>query len=410
VNGRWAKATRSIRKALDPLVLHAAEAAVRRRGGDGPLSFGESLDGSRDILIVAAKHLTDLLAVVPAAQALKKRYPLARIHVLADPVSADALSGRPEIFEAVPWDDEPILSRTMLERMRKLRARGFDLAIAIDDGSAHRDRVLAALTGAKLRLGLHRDGADPTLNLVVACAPGTGYRPVQSLEFLSFLGIPRERLTPCWEIPDADRRYAERLLDLRRRGASGWLLAVDPAPGRTGVRPHPAKLAWLVERVVASRGALPIILTDRRTGGYIEDFKSHLKVPTLDAPTRGMRDVLAFLGGSGLFLSGNTNLFHFAVALSVPTIGFFGRDELEQWVPRDRPSCRVARIAPGERVRETEFLEIVDQVRESDGRKVPTGVSAPPSETATEPAARPGRVRTDAAAHEVPAETRFRHD
>lgn len=329
--------------------------------------------------------------------------------MLADAASAEALAGRPEIFEAVPWDDEPVLSRTMVQRMRKLRARGFDLAIAIDDGTAHRDRVLAALTGAKLRLGLHPGGADPTLNLVVASSPAAGYRPVQSLEFLSFLGIPRERLTPCWEIPEADRRYAERLLDLRRRGASGWLLAVDPGQGRAGVRPHPAKLAWLVERVAAARGALPIVLTDRRTGGIVEEFKSHLKVPTLDAPSRGMRDVLAFLGGSGLFLSGNTNLFHFAVALGVPTIGFFGREEPDQWVPRDRPSCRVVRIAPGERVRETEFLKIVDQVRESDGRSVPTGVSAPPAAAPAKLVVESDRARP-AADSEVPADSNSPRD
>jgi ADP-heptose:LPS heptosyltransferase len=364
-------------KALDPLVLHLTETFLGRRSGQSALSFGASLDGTRDILLVAARELTDLLAVVPAARALRKRYRLARVHVLASPVCAEVLATRPEVFEAVPWNaDEPLLSRGTLRRLRDLRGRGFDLAVAIDGGGARRERVIGALSGAKLRLGMHPEGADATLNLVVAVPASTGYRPVQSLEFLSFLGIPREQLTPCWEIPEADRAYAQRLLDLRRKDSRGWLLGVDPGVGRGGVRPHPAKLAWLVERLVTSRGALPIVLTDDPSGDCVAELKSHLRVPVLEPPSRGVRDVLSFLGCCELFLSGNTNLFHFGVALGTPSIAFFGREEDERWVPQDRLAARVVRWSPGERVRESDFLAAADAVREA-GSGVPSGVGEP---------------------------------
>jgi ADP-heptose:LPS heptosyltransferase len=357
-------------RAFDPLVLHLAGNFVARRSGGGALSFGRSLDGTRDILIVAARELTDLLAIVPAARALRTRFRLARIHVLASPTCADALSGRSEIFECIPWADEPLLSPTSLRRLRRIRERGFDLVIAVDDGSARRERLLGALSGAKLRLGLHPEGADPFLNLVVSATPARGYAPVHSLEFLSFLGISREQLTPAWGIPAADRAYAGRLLDLRRRGRPGWLLAVDPSPGRGGVRPHPEKLAWLVNRVTAARGALPMILTDGTGGPWLDEFKLLLKTPVVEAPTRGMRDVLAFLGSVGMLLSGNTNLFHFAVALGVPSVALFGREEDPHWVPEDRLTARVLRLSPGERVREAPFLELVDSVREADLREM----------------------------------------
>jgi ADP-heptose:LPS heptosyltransferase len=351
-------------QAFDPLVVHVIEKILGRRSGSQSLSFGQSLDGTRDILIVTARDLIDLLAVVPAARALRKRFPLSRIHVLASQACAEVLAPRPEIFEVLRWsEDEPVLSRAFLDRVRELRRHPFDLALAIDSGDGRLGRVTAALSGAKLRLGMHPDGADPTLNLVVRTAVASGYRPVQSLEFLSFLGIPRESLAPQWEIPRPDLEYAGRLLNLRRKGNEGWLLGVDPGRGLSGARPTPKKLAWLVERVVASRGAVPILLTEDVNEPGVAEFRACLKNRLLEVPSRGIRDILAFAKSCDLFLSGNTNLFHFAVGLGIPTLGLFRHGEEERWIPRGHRTCRTLAWKPGARVLESEFLDHVDATR-----------------------------------------------
>lgn len=354
-------------KALDPLLLHLAESFLSRRDRHRTLSFGESLEGTRDILLVASRDLTDLLAMVPAARSLRKRFRMARLHALASGPSAEALSGRPEFFSVLPWIDEdtPILSRRFLETLRQVRGQGFDLAIAVDDGRARLPRVVAALSGARLRLGVHPEGKDPALNLVVAAAPPRGYAPVQSLEFLSFLGIPREELSPTWEVPEADHQYARRLLQLRRHGRDGWLLGVDPSRGRSGVRPAPEKLAWLVDRLASGRGAVPIVLTDGSDDECANELLKHLKTPPLKVSMRGIRDVLSLLRCCDLFLGGNTSLFHFGVALGVPTVGVFPSAETERWCPEETSRCRLLRWKPGQRVSESEFLSATDAVRRS---------------------------------------------
>ena len=127
-----------------------------------------------------------------------------------------------------------------------------------------------------LRVGAHPDGADPLLNLVVSMPSSKGYRPVQSLEFLSFLGIRREDLTPGWQVTDADRRYTERLLALRRWGRKGMLLGVDPAVGRQGIRPSPEKLAWIVEKIAESRPVVPLVLSDDLASSQVREPPLHL--------------------------------------------------------------------------------------------------------------------------------------
>ncbi len=350
--------------ALDPLVLHLAESLLGRKARGQALSFGQSLDGTRDVLLVAAHELTDLLAIIPAASAIRKRFRLARVHVLAADPCAEVLAARPEIFEVIRWNPAaPLASREMIDLVRELAGHSFDLAIAVDSGDARAARVLSALSGAKLRVGIHPEGSDPTLNLVVAAPLVDGYRPVQSLEFLSFLGMPRESLAPTWEIPPTDRSYAQRLLNLRRNGREGWLLGIDPGVTRAGILPSPEKMAWLVESIVEHRGAVPILLTGAANDEYTHKLAQHLKVRPVQVSLRGIRDVLSFTKCCDLFLAGNTDLFHLAVALDVPTVGVFGREEDERWVPVDTPRSRVLRLRAGERVLESEFLDVVDEVR-----------------------------------------------
>ena len=45
-----------------------------------------------------ARELTDLLDIIPAARALRKRFRLARIHVVASEGCASALANRSEVF------------------------------------------------------------------------------------------------------------------------------------------------------------------------------------------------------------------------------------------------------------------------------------------------------------------------
>jgi ADP-heptose:LPS heptosyltransferase len=359
-----------LRNAFDPLLLHFLEIVVARRGHKNALSFGESLDSTRDILLVAACELTDLLAVVPAAKALKNRFPLARVHVLADGACAEVLAARPEVFEVIRWDPAtPVLARPSLDIVRHLRGRPFDLAIVLDSGEARRQRVLAALSGARLRLGMHPSGADPTLNLVVATPVSTGYRPAQSLDFLTFLGIAREALTPGWATSDQDRTYAERLLSLRRGGRECPLVGIDPGAGRCGVRPSTAKLAWLADTLAARRGAEMIILSDIGNEDYVRELKSVMKCAPLEVPSRGTRDLLAFTSCCDLFVAGNTSLFHLAVAQGVASVGLFGAEDGERWEPREMSHTRILRLQPGERVVAEEFVRLADALMEPVGEQ-----------------------------------------
>ena len=73
-------------------------------------------------------------------------------------------------------------------------------------------------------------------------------------------------------------------------------------------------------------------------------------------------DMLVLLTQCDLFLAGNTDLFHFAVAQGVPTVGLFTEAERAYYRPGARSRVRVIEIERGEKVDIETLMEAVEAV------------------------------------------------
>jgi ADP-heptose:LPS heptosyltransferase len=73
-------------------------------------------------------------------------------------------------------------------------------------------------------------------------------------------------------------------------------------------------------------------------------------------------DMLVLLTQCDLFLAGNTDLFHFAVAQGVPTVGLFTEAEAVHYRPGARPRVRVIAVERGEKVDIETLMEAVEAV------------------------------------------------
>ncbi len=63
-----------------------------------------------------------------------------------------------------------------------------------------------------------------------------------------------------------------------------------------------------------------------------------------------------------IFLSGNTNLFHFASAMKIPTIGLFTKYDGKSWIPEKMPNVRIFKGTKGEKLSLKNFFGKVDEV------------------------------------------------
>ena len=112
----------------------------------------------RRILVRATNWVGDAVMSIPALQALRERYPDARISILARPWVAGLYGREPFCDELIPYD-APRGWTGIGEKRRTadgLRRRRFDAAILLQN--AFEAAALVRWAGIPVRIGYARDG------------------------------------------------------------------------------------------------------------------------------------------------------------------------------------------------------------------------------------------------------------
>jgi heptosyltransferase-2 len=265
-----------------------------------------------NILVRATNWIGDAVMSLPALAALRKRFPQARISILAKPWVAG-------LYERETFADEVILydPRKRREMVRDLRRRRFDCAILLQN--ALEAALIAFLARIPTRIGYNRDGRG----------------------FLLTHSIPLPR---AGDIPRHERFYYLELL--RRAGIleklpESSLIRLTPPPpvqrGRVvGVSPGAAfgnAKRWLPERFADA--ALQIA---RRRNASIALFGSAAEAALCAQISARLGDhphcnhagqttlsqFIELAAACEVFLTNDSGAMHIASALGVPTIAIFG--------------------------------------------------------------------------------------
>jgi len=103
-------------------------------------------------------------------------------------------------------------------------------------------------------------------------------------------------------------------------------------------------------------------LTDPANQDRLKRFEAKLTGPTTSLARDTLLETVLLLSQCDLFVACNTDLFHFAVAQAVPTVGLFSRNDPPEWEPGDCPTARVVRFTKDERVDIDTLMEAVETV------------------------------------------------
>jgi heptosyltransferase II len=286
-----------------------------------------------NILVRATNWVGDAVMSLPALQALRGRFPGARISILAKPWVAD-------LYGREPVADEIILysGQSPWRTGRELREKRFDCAVLLQN--AFEAAWIAWLARIPTRIGYKRDGRQLLLTRAVD-VPKPGEIPRHErfyyLELLRRAGL-------IDELPESE---AIRL----RRGA--------PANGRRviGVSPGAAygtAKRWLPERFAEAAGTLA---AERGASVALFGSKSEraLCEQVCDEVARGLgRDRVVNYAGETtlaqfidlaseceLFLTNDSGAMHIASALGVPTVAIFGATDDTTTGPTGPNACVV---------------------------------------------------------------------
>ncbi len=303
------------------------------------------------ILLVRLGSLGDIVHALPAAAALRKRFPDARMDWLVDARYAS-------ILELVPIIDGRVVvargrrarrpadvahsSRGPVGTIRYLRRQRYD--VAVDFQGLLKSALFARLSGARRVVGFDRRDAREGLAAIFyseRCGVSEAVHVVdKNLGLLGSLGIVSAARQFPLDVPPS--LVAEAVLE---RGAqTGPYVLVNPGAAWPNKRWPPARFAGLAAWLHERHGLRSVVIWgpgERELASSIAEASAG--AATLAPPTN-VGDLLAIARGARLVVSGDTGPLHIAAAVGAPIVGLFGPTDPARNGPWDSADVTLSRF------------------------------------------------------------------
>jgi lipopolysaccharide heptosyltransferase I len=274
-------------------------------------------------LIVRIGSLGDIVHALPAAAALRRAHPEARIDWLVEARHRAILDLVPVIDKAIELTARGL--RGWIHAARALRARRYD--VAIDFQGLMKSAVLARASGARRVLGfsvwhLRERGARPFYS--EAAAPEGG--PDESLHvirknlaLLRPLGIETDRI----EFP-LERRESPALDAVRATLGGAPFALVNPGAAWPNKRWPVDRFGRLSAALRDRRGLAPIVLWGPGEEALARAVVDASSGAARVAPQTTIADLVELSRAAALMVSGDTGPVHIAAAVGTAIVGLYG--------------------------------------------------------------------------------------
>ena len=323
-------------------LYYAGRLAARLARGDRPAVV-------RDVLVVRRGYLGDLIALLPMLEAVRRRYPQARITLGVQPGAATTAAlaagagGPVDEVRVLDFIDAPT-RRARLAGMAGLFAQGYDLVLS---GVWYFLMPEALFAGSPRRVGLY-DGhprqrrldravpIDPNLheaenNLALAEAIGASADPRQR--------VPRLRLDEARVAAEGDAAWGAVGLPGVGSAAGARVVAMHPGSKRPTRRWPADRFADLAGRLLLARPDLRVVLTGvpdeaDLVASVIAAVPEAVRGRVHDAVGKSsLMGLVGLLDRCAAFVCNDTGTMHVARARGVPLVAVLGPENDRRWGP-----------------------------------------------------------------------------
>lgn len=291
-----------------------------------------------NILIRATNWIGDAVMSLPALRAVRRRFPDAKITVLAKPWVSALYEGERSIDRVIPLDG------ANWNLIRRLRRENFDLAVLFPNSL--QSAVVVRLAGVKRIVGFARDGRSLLLTDAIP-VPKAG--EVAAHQLFYYLELLR-RAGLIETIPEVQEIRLDGVDDLRAKGEKLFetLQVKRPVIGVSPGAAFGSAKRWLPERFAESAARLAAEL-----GGSVAVFGSAAEKALCGevaraangrnfAGTTTLREFIEMTAACRVFLTNDSGAMHIASALGVPSVTVFGPTDEAATGPLG-PSARLVR-------------------------------------------------------------------
>lgn len=327
------------------------------------------LPGSvKNILIIRLDRIGDLIFSIPAINALRRKYPEARLVLLVTSYTRD-------IAAAIKGIDEVLVCEKNLSRKKKnelfdrLKRYRFDAAAVLSP--YFESAYVAFRSGARFRAGYPVNACGFLLNRKADIKSRFKHEIESCLDVVKLIGADsgdrRLEITLSKDAMD----FAEYFF--KEHGISDKDLVVGIHPGAFSfhVRWKKEGFAIVADRLIREKNAKVLFFSGEMDKDLIKSILDLMsETPIVAGPGVNLSMLAALIKKCSIFLGNNSGPLHIAQAVGTPTVGIFGNihplGSEVKWAPqgekhiivRKRMSCRDCH--PGH-CRNYECLTLLDE-------------------------------------------------
>ncbi len=296
----------------------------------------------KKILIVRTDRLGDLILSLPVIYNLRKNYPQSHIAFMTIPANKDILENNPYIDELILYDKRGKHKSfwASLKFSKYLSKKDFDCAFILH--STNRVNLMSFYAGIPVRVGWNRKmGFLLTHSFKMIKDKGERHERDYTLELLERMGLNIYSRDISLTVDD---NYQHVFQDFfKDKDMSGLKIALGvTASCNSKIWPWQNFMS-LTQRFIDEYNAKIIILGDKKAPehslGIFEEKSNNL----FDLREKtSLKQVMALLKNTDLFIGNDSGLVHLASALGVASIAIFGRKQPglspRRWMPLGRNS------------------------------------------------------------------------
>jgi len=390
----------------DQKLISAVLRPFFRKGTGARFSLPDCVRDDSRILCIDAGCLSDVLFHMPLLTAIRRRYPGAVMDFLmpekhATLVVPSGLARQCLLYKPTQLN---LWRPAFASLLRQVQAGDYDLAFLMAH-EAHPALEMAALaSGAALRFGTSHPQAWPAINFELRALPDS-YLGDRLRHAAPLFGFAAAELAPRWPLPMDKMRQMAQQVHFHKPNPRQLLVGIDPGAPLSGPG-WPLETFQAIARTLTAKVECRVLPLGHPQE---KETQARLEVLLSNVPTGLNRDtlleVVLLLSQCDLFVAGNTDCLHFAVAMGVPVVGLFRADDPACWRPAAGPRLRLLEPDVDGRVDADVLLAAVDAVAGDRPRSAGATVGpAGPAPSAPEPARpEPGTPETGDAPLSTPS-------
>ncbi len=336
-----------------------------KKGQSAAFTLPGLLNERSRVLCIDSGDLSELVFHVPLVKAIRKNFPAARIDFLLPEKHEPLLVPSGLVKQCIVYKDGQLnpWRPAFASLLRQLGKGQYDIAVVMTQKPSPRLELAALACGASLRLGPSHADSWPSINFELR-TPKHQYFGDRILAAGPFLGLSNRDMNSRWPLPMELVRQMAQQVHFHKPNPDQMLIGVEPGASKSGLRLELDNLHFLVRQLSTQFVCRVVPLGQPQDADLLSKFETKLSDVPLGLPRESLLDMVLLLSQCDLFLAGNTDFFHFSVALGLPTIGLFSPGDADCWVPQNRKRVKVLRLDKGGKIDLETLMEAVEFVTE----------------------------------------------